>query len=219
MSRSRLSGLLTTKISALKLKGRFELFRKKFRSGGFVFAEFAIALPLLILLMYGLTIVGIKIFQLGREQMADYILESEIRHVMERITREARSAKEIDIKKIDDNMHQLKIIYHTGDLNNDYQATFIDVLETQIFKPHRGEGGVYKNINAKRQESDPESSPITGGIPAKDDLIPFGDTKINEFVCKIIDDKVLHITLEMESEVTGHKIKLNTAVFMPGYEL
>ena len=195
------------------------MFRKKLNSGGFVFAEFAIALPLLILLMYGLTMVGIKIFQLGREQIADYILESEIRHVMERITQEARSANEIEITKIDNDMHQLKIIYHTGNLDSKNEATFIDVLETQIFRPHRGEGGVYKNINAKRQESGPDSNPITGSIPEKDDLIPFGDTRINEFICEIIGDKVLHITLEMQSEVTGHKIKLNTAVFMPGYKL
>ena len=119
---------------------------------------------------------------------------------MERITQEARSANEIEITKIDNDMHQLKIIYHTGNLDSKNEATFIDVLETQIFRPHRGEGGVYKNINAKRQESGPDSNPITGSIPEKDDLIPFGDTRINEFICEIIGDKVLHITLEMQAK-------------------
>ena len=49
----------------------------KIRSGGFALIEFAIALPLLILLTYGLATVGGKIFYLGRIQLADYVLEEE----------------------------------------------------------------------------------------------------------------------------------------------
>ena len=57
--------------------------QKKIRSGGFVFVEFAIALPLLILLLCGLGEVGTEIFKLGRDQLADYVLESEAQYFME----------------------------------------------------------------------------------------------------------------------------------------
>ena len=75
---------------------------KKFHSGGFVFAEFAIALPLLIFLMYGLASVGTKIFHASRDQMANYILESEAQYVMERVTQEARVAKSIKVTPLTD---------------------------------------------------------------------------------------------------------------------
>ena len=52
--------------------------------------EFAIALPLLILVFYGLANVAVKIFALGRIQLADYVLEDEARYVMQRITASAQ---------------------------------------------------------------------------------------------------------------------------------
>ena len=63
------------------------MFRKKIRNGGFVLVEFAIALPLLILVMYGLAIVSMKIFSLGKEQLADYVLEAEAQYVIPIIDR------------------------------------------------------------------------------------------------------------------------------------
>ena len=95
----------------------------KVRSGGFIVLEFAIALPLLILVMYGLAIVSVNIFSLGKKQLADYVLEAEARYVMEAITQKARVAKEIEI---DSTRNKLKIIYHAVDGLNDYYTQVIN---------------------------------------------------------------------------------------------
>ena len=41
---------------------------------------------------------------------------------------------------------------------------------------------------------------------------------VNKTVITDKDKKILHIELELESLVTGHKIKIATAVFMPSCE-
>ena len=199
------------------------MFQKKIRSGGFVFAEFAIALPLLIFLMYGLASVGTKIFHASREQMANYILESEAQYLMERVTQEARVAKSIEISeyKGEENFNKLEIHYHTGgkDSNPFYVA---DIWETRFFIPYPRqdkEGQFYfANINAKRQDDGKYGHPITGSIPdGKPNFAPFGDTKITRFKFKR-HGNILHVSLEMQSMDTGKKIRLNTAVFMPACE-
>lgn len=198
---------------------------KKFHSGGFVFAEFAIALPLLIFLLYGLATVGTKIFQLSRAQTADYILESEAQYVMERVTQEARVAKKMeDITEYTDEMNGIEFLYHTGGADSKNDITIADIWETRFFVPHSKkidkDHSYFANINAKRQRN-VEGNPITGSLPdGKPNFAPFGDTKINRFKFKRDEDnkKILHVSLEMESMDTGKKIRLNTAVFMPACE-
>ena len=198
------------------------MFQKKIRNGGFVFVEFAIALPLLVLLLYGLATVSLEIFRLGKIQLADYVLEEEAQYVIERITHEARAAKEIYVEEFTDDIDQIKIIYHTVDDHNEVYRIYTengksynffsdkDVLETQIFIP-RKENGIYKTLNAKRQEAGYLGNPITGGNF-------FGDTKINRLKYFEQKENVLRIELEMESLVTTNKrkIKIVTAVYMPG---
>ena len=200
----------------------------KRNSSGFVLAEFAIALPLLILLGVGLANVGIKIFQLGKIQLADYVLEAEAQYVMERITRQARAAKEINVTHLTADIDQLSIAYHTArdekdGLNyvqrfNDGEETYykfwiFDVRETQFFIPRPDtEKEAFVALNAKRVDDGLLRNPITGGNF-------FGKTKINRLKYNVDEGKkILHITLEMENFDSGHKIKFVTAVFMPGLE-
>lgn len=166
--------------------------------------EFAIALPLLIFLAYGLALVGAKIFWLGKTQLADYVLEAEAQYVMERITHQARAAKEVAV-----NSGMIKFVYHTADDDRENNVTNVaDVQETQYFIL-RKEAGVYVTLDAKRKNDGTLTNPITGGNY-------FGDTQINSLKFHELENNVLHIALEMESRVTGHKIKLSTAVFMSG---
>ena len=192
---------------------------KKVRSGGFIVLEFAIALPLLILVMYGLAIVSVKIFSLSKEQLADYVLEAEARYVMELITQKARVAKEIEAYN---STNKIKIVYHAVDDSKDFYSKFSaaegsyiffstnDVLETQYIFPYQKSGNSYSNLYAERQESS-NSNPITGENF-------FGDTKLNYLRFSELKDHVLRIELELESLETGHKIKIATAVFMPSCE-
>lgn len=188
--------------------------------------EFAIALPLLILVSLGLAQVGAQAFKLGKEQLADYVLEAEAHYVMERITHQARAAKEVEVKHFTDNIDQIKFIYQTvgnREINELVEVTdathgkywmykFYDVWETQYFIPHRDhDREIYDTLNAKRQELGALSNPISGDNS-------FGDTKINSLKYRELRENVLHVTLEMESLVTERKIKIATAIFMPGCE-
>ena len=185
--------------------------------GGFVVAEFAIALPLLILLMYGLATVSIKSFSLGRDQLADYVLEAEAQSVMEQIRQVARTAREVEISP---GGGWVKFVYHVVKDGKSQIAWFNehivfinnDVLETQYFMLYAKSGRTSQNLYAKRQLDGRYNNPITG-----DNY--FGDTQINFLHYKLdAAKKILHISLEMESLVTERKIKLDTAVYMPNYK-
>lgn len=185
------------------------MFKRKHSSGGFVLVEFAIALPLLFLLGYGLAKISLPISELGKSQLADYVLEAEAQYVIERITRQARAAKEV---VADNSKNQIKFVYHTvRDDPVNKILNVADVWETQYFIPYKT-GNIYTTLNAKRQDDGSLSNPITGGNS-------FGDTKINSLQFAELEPNVLHIALEMESLVTGRKIKINTAVFMLGCEV
>ena len=176
------------------------------KCGGFVFVEFAMALPLLILLGYGLTTVSMKIFELGKNQLADYVLEAEAQYVMERITHQARAAKKVTVDK---DRNSIMFVYHTAAENSNDIQNVADVLERQYFIPRmNSDGTFYENLNAKRIDDGNLINPITGGNF-------FGDTKIISLKFKELNQNVLHVTLEMESLITERKIKLNTAVYMP----
>lgn len=182
--------------------------------------EFAIALPLLILVLCALGHVSVNIYKLGKDQLADYVLESEARYVMERITQVARTAKEIELE--DRGSNNIKIIYHAVNDSSSYYViddvtpryyTFadIDAWETRIFVAHQKSGSDHTNLYTERQDN-VYTNPITGENF-------FGDTKLNHLNFDLnAEKKILHIELEMESIVTKHKIKIATAVFMPGYE-
>ena len=171
-----------------------------------MFAEFAIALPLLILLMYGLARVSINIFHLGREQLADYTLETEAHNVLEMITQEARAAKTIDIETYNDDFDKIEILYHSV---ADEGVTIDDIWETRVYIPHKKKETGIINLYRKRKDDGNYTNPITGENY-------FGDTQVNKIKFDK-RDRLLHITLEMESLATHKKIKLNTAVFMSSY--
>ncbi len=204
----------------LKLKGRFGLL-KKVRSGGFVLIEFAIALPLLVMILYSLAMVSLNIFRLGRDQLADYVLEAEAQYAMKRITQAARFAK--DVQTYGDSSI-VKFVYHslgnTGynkpipDLKNMQYLLYTsrDIRETRYFRGYKRANRNYPNLYVERQEGS-YTNPITG-----DNY--FGDTKLNYLHCALDKPKkILHIELELESLVTERKIKIATAVFMPGLEV
>ena len=178
-------------------------------SGGFVFVEFAIALPLLILLMYGLATVGIKIFELGRNQLADYVLEEEVHEVLSRLIYDARTAKIVDAN---DRAHILTFTYRTVRDSDKFDGVIESKTDTRVY--------LVENFKMyyKRQIYNP-TTPITGNNY-------FGETQINQFEFSQPKDKisgeplknVLRITLEMESKVSHRKIKISTAIYMSSCE-
>lgn len=189
------------------------MFRRIKARGGFVFAELAIALPLLILLMYVFALVGTKIFEQGRNQLADYVLEEEAHNLLQRIVRQARAAKEIAAYNEAD---KVKIIYRATHTFAEEQQitthmTVENILETQWLLAHQKIGSQARSVYAEHQDKI-TTSPITGDNS-------FGETSLVDLEFSEPKPNVLHITLEMESLVTQRRIKLSTAVYMPACEL
>ena len=173
-----------------------------------MFVELAIALPLLILLMYTLANVGIKIFEQSEAQLADYVLDEEAHYLIERIVQQARTAKEVEAQN---DSNSVKFVYRTCD--DGTALTVDDVWETQYFLAHRKSDTHAINLYAKRHDDGNYTTPITGDNS-------FGTTTLVTLKFRELkeDSNVLHITLELESLSTGRRIKLCTAVYMSACE-
>ena len=172
-----------------------------------MFAEFAIALPLLILLGWGLASVGVKIFELGKNQLADYVLEEEVHDVLSRLIYDARAAK--IIKKEND----ITLIFTYRTVNEirakDGNLAIGDVIADK--EEHRIYMVAGKKIHYKRS-TEYAAHPITGNNY-------FGETEVETFDFEFdATTKILHVTLELKSKVTDHKIKMSTAVYASGCE-
>ena len=176
-------------------------------NSGFVFAEFAIALPLLILLGWGLGTISIKIFELGRIQLADYVLDEEVHDVLSRLIYDARTAKKVTAVN---GSPTLTFTYRTIKESNKPDGVILSSSEERVYILRGGLGNKDSKINYKRVE-EYLGNPITG-----DNY--FGETRVTQFEFSEPAENVLHVTLEMQSEISGHKIKISTAVYMPGCE-
>ncbi len=171
---------------------------------GFALIEFAIALPLLILLLHVLGSVSLSAWKISREQVADYVLETEAQEVIERITTDARAAYEITIKK---NGQRVIFMCHTQ--TTDKLLTFENVQDTRIYDVHTPKNDVYSHVYFKHTDDEKNyTSPITGKSS-------YGETFIKRLEFSALTKNVLHITLEMDNKVTGQMVKLSTAVFAP----
>ena len=170
---------------------------------GFVLIEFVIALPLILMLLYGLAETTLQIYRLSKVQAADYVLAYEAQNVLTRITEDLRAASYVKRASAESGNNNDKIIinYHTiGNLKN--QSKIADVIDTRVYNV-----ADYK-IYAKRQDDKNFKNPITGDTF-------FGKTSVTQLKFSKPAENVVHITLEMESQVTNDRIKFSTAVFMP----
>lgn len=192
----------------------------KFRLGerGIIMAEFAIALPLLILLLGALGLVTLKALKIAREQVADYVLETEAQYVMDRITADARVAHFAKIKSargFDEiiflcsgiGAYERDDVKIAGEEKSMYY--YKNVLDPRIYKIDNREGGVFC-VYFKHSDDATHTSPLTGENS-------YGRTYITKFKFTR-NEKILHITLGMKSIATNKKVELSTAVFMPDCE-
>lgn len=173
---------------------------------GFVLIEFVIALPLIIMLLYGLVQTTMTVFSTAKSQAADYVLEVEAQDVLTRITNEARTAFYVkrEITYSGQEIDTLVIKYHS--IKDENSSDVVDIAERRVYKVSKSH-----KLNAKRTNDSSFLNPITGGNF-------FSDTIITFLKYKKLDERVLHIELEMESLATNKRIRLSTAVFMPACE-
>lgn len=183
---------------------------------GFVLIEFVIALPLIILLLYGLAQTTFTIFSNAKEQAANYVLEVEAQDILTRITQDLRAASYVERKKrfkqenngldIDTltiKYHGASTFYYENNKKRYNDAKIFDIIDTRVYVVNND----YK-LNAKRNDDGNYLNPISGGNF-------FGDTVIKQLNYDRLAQNVIHITLEIESISTNRRIKISTAVFMP----
>lgn len=205
-----------------------KLFARLRNRKGFVLVEFVIALPLLILLIYALGKMTVQILGFAKNHAAEHVLESEAQYVIERISHTARAAKYVTISKAVGNREIYRVAFVQHVLGNGVNVKnffknksasssivdAIDLLDTRFYTVQRpiGQGG-YRVYAERKISTDysTKTNPITGG-----DFL--GDTSVIELSFKNSSDKVLHITLELQSLETGRKFRVSTAVFMSGCE-
>ena len=195
-----------------------KLFVKKFTDEkGFVLAEFVMALPLLILLIYSLGRMTLQIFPAAENQTADYFLEEEAQEILERITQDARTAQKIIFSDNGEGMSELIFVFHTVTNNLD-SPNIYNVLDTRRYilyakKENFTEEGrePVKHLYIHRQSVTTPTNPLTGENS-------FGNTTIKELKFSIRSEKILHISLKIKSLKSGRTLSVNTSVFMPACE-
>ncbi|MBQ7705003.1 MAG: hypothetical protein IJT73_06230 [Selenomonadaceae bacterium] len=181
----------------------------KLNERGFILAEFLIALPLLILLLYALVTLIIQTSKIAREQVADYVLETEAQEVLDRITADARTAYSVKIEPATSLIDAENLILKCHN-KSDKSTTLTDNLEKRVYAVYSANGKPFHVYEVRQNEI--FRNPITGGNS-------YGDTIVRQLKYYFVPEKkVLHITLEMESDVTKQKVKFTTAVYMPGYQ-
>lgn len=183
---------------------------------GFVLAEFAIALPLLILLLGALGMVTVKTSTVSREQAADYALETEAQYVLDRITADARVAHSV---KVERGERFDRAIFYSHALGNfeikeansdstNWEAR--DILDPQIYIVASPSGGLF-HVYRKRRDDNDHNNPLIGENS-------FGKTYVTKFRFSGPHKNLLHITIGLQSKVTGREVELSTSVFMPACE-
>ena len=192
---------------------------------GFVLAEFVIALPLLILLMFALGQTTFKIFQSAKIHAADYVLENEAQEILNRISEDARAAKTVAVKTAIGGKEIQEIFFNYHVLGNDLKPakdyfkdkTFesnilkvVDLIYTSRYTVGATEGHGYY-VYAERKANGAKVNPISGGNF-------FGDTTVTKLKFSQPSENVLHIELEIQSLETDKKFKVSTAVFMSACE-
>lgn len=181
------------------------------KQNGFVLAEFVIALPLLILLLFSLGQMTYKIFSIARTQSADYVLKNEAQRVLERITDDAKSAHSVEISQAMGS-YEIQEIFFNYHVAGKGVGREIPVLiythRYTVYQPQTGGRHIY----AQRMEKGKKiTSPITGANI-------FGDTSVTKLKFSLPKKNLLHIELEMQSLVTEKKFKVATSVFMSACE-
>lgn len=191
---------------------------------GFALVEFAMALPLLILLLYALGTILLKAAQISREQVADYALETEAQEIIDRITTDARVAYAVEINHATLNSEEIVFICHSNHVEkHDPPDTFNDCLSLRRYTVHSSQRTNRDCIYLKRAPKDIDptyNNPITGensfAITAVQELKFSKPSNASE-----AENKILHITLKMQNIINKQphqSIQLSTEVFMPACE-
>lgn len=188
------------------------MFNKINNEKGFVLAEFVIALPLLILLIYTLVMIFLNVAKQTEKQSADYLLEEEANEILERIKNDARAATEVKLEHDGEEFQTVIFVFHAI-VNK--EPNIYDVHDTRNYMLYSkkdsydedGQKPIY-HVYVHRKPVAIPTSPISGDNS-------FGNTSVDELKFTIREKNILHISLTLKSLKTKRMLTINTSVFMP----
>ena len=174
---------------------------------GFIFAELAIGLPLIILMLWSMGHLFVGTWTTCRNLIADLTLQMEVRDAMSRIVDDMRSARKLswdgtltinsyfdgndEILEDDTKVVARRPIFYTRDWETD------DDGKNRI------------HLYRKRQKFAANDQPLTG-----QDML--SKTHVMQFSCVEEKPRLWRITLKARSDVSGHEFMIKTAVYAEG---
>lgn len=190
------------------------MFHKINNEKGFVLAEFVIALPLLILLIYTLVMIFLNVAKQTEKQSADYLLEEEANEILERIKNDARAATEVKLEHDGEEFQTVIFVFHAIANTNpniyDVHDTrnYIIYSKNQIHADEDGQEPIYRVYAHRKKNPTFPTSPTSGDNS-------FGNTTVKKLKFTIREKNILHISLTLKSLKTKRMLTINTSVFMP----
>ena len=196
--------MVTTMKKSPRIFGLYQLFqlqyhlrRLNFDERGFIFSEFVIGLPLIIILLLSLNNIFVNAWTNCKYMFADFIIQQEMESAMNRIVTDAQIAYAIEPPE---KYGRLRFYQHEMQALDNLKERYNDG------KPW------YKSQNGKIYYNG-ETSPITG-----DNVLSGTFIRKFEYYQKPNHPKLLYIKIEAESAITNHRITLTTEVFMRGLQ-
>ncbi len=170
---------------------------------GFILAEFAIGLPLLMLGLWAMGHLLSSTWTTCRHLIADFTLQMEVRDAMSRIVEDMRAARSLEW----DGVLSIDVYYDRGGEIIE-SAVGSNTARRPIFY-YRSTNDEGRFCIYRQRQKNEKSMPITGS-----DLL--SDVEVKKFLPEPIDDRLWRVTIEAESHISEHKFKLMTMVYAEG---
>ena len=174
---------------------------------GFIFAELAIGLPLIFMMLWSMGNLFSSTWTTCRSVIADFTLQMEVRDAMSRIVDDMRTAQHI---VWDGKLEIDHYIAGNNEIVVSRAASGVPESRRPFFY-YRSQNDDGQLCIYRQRQKYAKSDPITGG-----DLL--SKTNVIQFSVNEEKTRLWSITIKARSEINGHEFKLVTRVYAGGAE-
>ena len=173
---------------------------------GFIFAELAIGLPLIILMLWSMGHLFVGTWRTCRDLIADLTLQMEVRDAMSRIVDDMRSARHLE--EYSNGVKIDSYLISGSEITKTVEPGAENRLPIYYYRDQNPDG---RFCIYRQRRNGAKSDPITGG-----DIL--SDVSIERFKCGKIEGKarLWTVTIEAVSLISNHRFRLQTAVYAGG---
>ena len=179
---------------------------------GFIFFELMIGLPLILMLMWAMAHLFVGTWRICRDLIADLTLQTEVQEAMQMIVSDLRVASHVELPngklQINSYLHKSsnERIYESDQI---YENSDPNKLPIYYFHDSTTKNGKTYTAIYRQRSVDEKDHPITG-----EDIM--SDVNVISFRRAQLEPRLWEIAIEAESRVSGHKIRLETKVYVGG---